>query len=193
MDEVDPPPSRTDITHLLRQVRPDDQASADRLFAAIYPELRRLARAMMRRERAGHTLQPTELVHDAFVRLVDQTVLRDADRARFLGIAGRAMRQILVDHARRRDAHKRGGGAQRVTLDEALAAEGVGVDALLELDRTLGGLEAAHPRAARVVELKVFGGLVAHEIADLLGVSKRTVDGDWALGRMWIARALAGG
>lgn len=181
-----------DITQLLRQVRPDDPASGERLFVAIYPELRRMARAMMRRERAGHTLQPTELVHDAFLRLVDQTVLRDADRARFLGIAGRAMRQILVDHARRRDSLKRGGAAHRVTLDEALAAEGIGVDALLELDRTLEALEAAYPRAARVVELKVFGGLVAHEIAEVLGVSKRTVDGDWTLGRLWIARALAG-
>lgn len=185
------PPSSPDITQLLQQVRPDDPESAERLFVAIYPELRRLARAMMRREKAGHTLQPTELVHDAFLRLVDQAVLRDADRVRFLGIAGRAMRQILVDHARRRDALKRGGAAHRVTLDEALAAEGIGVDALLELDRTLANLEAAHPRAARVVELKVFGGLVAHEIAEVLGVSKRTVDGDWALGRMWIARALA--
>lgn len=193
-EAMDPsPPPSAQITQLLQQVRPDDPESGERLFAAIYPELRRMARALMRRERAGHTLQPTELVHDAFLRLVDQTVLREADRVRFLGIAGRAMRQILVDHARRRDAQKRGGAAHRVTLDEALAADGLGLDALLELDRTLAGLEAAYPRAARVVELKVFGGLVSHEIAEVLGVSKRTVDGDWALGRMWIARALAAG
>jgi RNA polymerase sigma factor (TIGR02999 family) len=193
MDADEPPatPSR-EITRLLRQVEPGDPASAERLFVAIYPDLRRMARSMMRRERAGHTLQPTELVHDAFLRLVDQSALRDVDRVRFLGIAGRAMRQVLVDHARRRGSQKRGGELRRVTLDDALAADGIGIEALLELDRMLAGLEAAHPRAARVVELKVFGGLVAHEIADVLGVSKRTVDGDWALGRMWIARALAG-
>ena len=186
-------PEPPDLTRLLREWASGEPQAFTRLVELVYPELRRIAAQHLSRERPGHTLQPTELVHDAFLRLVDQTVLREADRVRFLGIAGRAMRQILVDHARRRDAQKRGGAAHRVTLDEALAADGIGLDALLELDRTLAGLEAAYPRAARVVELKVFGGLVSHEIAEVLGVSKRTVDGDWALGRMWIARALAAG
>ncbi|MBL8144117.1 MAG: sigma-70 family RNA polymerase sigma factor [Acidobacteria bacterium] len=180
------------VTRLLHDYRPDDPASGQRLFEAIYPELRRVAGGLMRHERPNHTMQATELVHDAFVRLVDQTVLRDADRPRFLGIAARAMRQILVDHARSRGAEKRGAGLERVTLDDALAQHGLDAENLLALDAAMESLAAREPRAARVVELKVFGGLTAQEIGGLLDVSKRTVDGDWALARLWITRALRG-
>lgn len=186
------PDPRT-VTELLRKYSPADPGSGERLFAAIYPELRRLARALMRRERAGHTLQPTELVHDVFLRLVDQTVIASSDRARFLGIAARAMRQVLVDHARRRDAIKRGRGVERVTFDEALGHGLADPTEIIVLDEALSDFAAHDARAARVVELKVFGGLTSQEAADLLGVSKRTVDGDWALARLWIARHLASG
>lgn len=180
------------VTRLLHEYHPDDPSSGQQLFEAIYPELRRMAGSLMRRERPDHTMQATELVHDAFVRLVDQTVLRDADRAKFLGIAARAMRQILVDHARTRGAEKRGAGLQRVTLDDALAQHGLDADNILALDTAMASLAEREPRAARVVELKVFGGLTAQEVAGLLCVSKRTVDGDWALARLWITRALKG-
>ena len=186
------PDPRT-VTELLRKYSPADPESGERLFAAIYPELRRLARALMRRERPGHTLQPTELVHDVFLRLVDQTVIASSDRARFLGIAARAMRQVLVDHARRRDAIKRGRGVERVTFDEALGHGLADPTEIIALDEALSDFAAHDARAARVVELKVFGGLTSQEAADLLGVSKRTVDGDWALARLWIARHLASG
>ncbi len=180
------------VTRLLHEYQADDPVTGQRLFEAIYPELRRLAGSLMRRERPNHTMQATELVHDAFLRLVDQTVLRDADRPRFLGIAARAMRQILVDHARTRGARKRGAGLERVTLDEALLEHSVDADNVLALDSAMESLALREPRAARVVELKVFGGLTAQEIAGLLEVSKRTVDGDWALARLWITRALKG-
>lgn len=166
----------------------------EKLYAAVYPELRRVARALMRRERASHTLQPTELVHDAFMRLVDQTALEIADRAHFLAVAARAMRQILVDHARRRGAQKRGGsGWERVTLNEDVVPGPAGALDLLAFDQALDALARHDARAAQVVEMKVFAGSTSVEIADALGVSKRTVDGDWALGRLWIARAIKAG
>ena len=180
------------ITRLLQEHRPEDPATGQRLFEVIYPELRRVAGNLMRRERSNHTMQATELVHDAFLRLVDRTVVRGADRAKFLGIAARAMRQILVDHARSRAADKRGAGLERVTFDEGLLEHTLDADNVLALDSAMESLALREPRAARVVELKVFGGLTAQEIAGLLEVSKRTVDGDWALARLWITRALKG-
>jgi len=180
-----------DVTRLLRAYDPGRPDSAGELFAAVYGELRRLARALLRRERPDHTLQPTELVHDAFLRLVDPSAVRAVDRAHFFGVAARAMRQILVDHARRRRADKRGGAWLRVTLDEGIGAPAVDLDELLALDEALEALAARDARTARVVELRVFAGLTVEEIAAALNVSKRTVDGDWAFGRLWIARALA--
>lgn len=188
-----PQPVRAEITRLLREYSPTDPTTAERLFEAIYPELRRLARALMRRERSGHTLQPTELAHDAYLKLVDQVSVLARDRAHFLGIAARAMRQILVDHARRRRALKRGAVWERVTFDEMLG-HGAREDVeLLALDEALTSLAAKDARAARVVELRLFGGLTIEEIADTLQVSKRTVDGDWALSRLWLARVLSKG
>lgn len=184
-------PHPESVTALLRDKRSGAPGATDRLFAAVYPELRRVAHALMRRERPGHTLQPTELVHDAFFRLVDQTVVQDGDRVHFVAVAARAMRQILVDHARRRDALKRGEGWERITLHEAIAAGGGDAVEILAVDEALERLAREDERTARVVELKVFGGLTSTEIASLLGVSKRTVDGDWALGRLWIARAIS--
>ena len=186
-------PARAEITRLLREYSSSDPTTAERLFEAIYPELRKLARALMRRERDGHTMQPTELAHDAYLKLVDQTAALARDRSHFLGIAARAMRQILVDHARRRSALKRGAVLERVTFDEMLG-HGARQDVeLIALDQALTRLAAKDARAARVVELRLFGGLTIEEIAETLDISKRTVDGDWALARLWIARALSKG
>ena len=142
----------------------------------------------MRRERPGHTLQPTALVAEAFLRLVDETQVQWQDRAHFLGIAARVMRQILVDHARRRAAVKRGHELRRVTFDENLGHGSNQSFELLALHEALDRLAALDPRGARVVELRVFGGLTIDEIARLLDVSKRTVDNDWVVARMWLAR-----
>jgi RNA polymerase sigma factor (TIGR02999 family) len=144
----------------------------------------------MRRERRDHTLQPTALVGEVFLRLVDQTRIAWRDRAHFLGVAARVMRQILVDHARRHGAAKRGAGVWRVTFDESLG-HGLPKDIeIVALHEALARLGEIDPRGAQVVELRVFGGSTVEEIAQTLGVSKRTVDGDWAVARMWLAREL---
>ncbi len=187
-DESD---ARSRITRILLDARavggPERTA---RLAEALYPELRRVAGSLMRRERVGHTLQPTALVGEAFLRLVDQTQIEWRDRAHFLGIAARVMRQILVDHARRHGALKRGAEMARVTFDEDL---GHGADrdiGLLALHDALERFAAVDARGAQVVELRVFGGATVEEIAHTLGISKRTVDNDWAVARMWLAREL---
>jgi len=184
--------SSADVTALLRDAGSARPGAGDRLYEAVYPELRRLARSLMRRERASHTLQPTALVHEAYLALLGGAAeVRFADRVHFFATAAKAMRQVLVDHARRRVAAKRGAGATQVPLDEE-RGHGAGAPCdVLALDDAIGKLAALDPRAARIVELRVFGGLTVEEMALELGVSKRTVDGDWAVGRMWLARALA--
>jgi RNA polymerase sigma factor (TIGR02999 family) len=176
----------------LREGDPTTRAEAlQQVLDLLYPELRRLAARLMRRERSGHTLQPTALVHEAFLELVDETAIDWEGRAHFLGVAARVMRRVLVDHARRRGAGKRGGGVRHVTLDEssALGDAERAVD-VLQLDEVLERFAALDARGAQVVELRVFGGLTATETAAALGVSKRTVDHDWSVARMWLAREL---
>jgi RNA polymerase sigma factor (TIGR02999 family) len=182
---------RTRITRILLDARAEGgPASTARLAEALYPELRQVAGSLMRRERPNHTLQPTALVGEAFLKLVDQTRIEWQDRAHFLGIAARVMRQILVDYARARGAEKRGDGMTRVTFDEGL---GHGADrevGLLALHDALERFADVDARGAQVVELRVFAGATVEEIAHTLGVSKRTVDNDWAVARMWLARDL---
>jgi RNA polymerase sigma-70 factor, ECF subfamily len=187
-----------DVTHLLQDLdnrEADRDGAAERLYAAVYAELHGIAAGLMRREREAHTLQPTALVHEAYLRLVDQTQGDWQNRAHFFGIAARAMRQILVDHARKHAADKRGGGWRRVTLDEQLAESVAGAQQLsleiLALHEALEQLARDDPRMAQVVELRVFAGLHAREAAHVLGVSKRTVDEDWRVARMVLGRALA--
>jgi RNA polymerase sigma factor (TIGR02999 family) len=185
-----------DVTRILRSLCKGEgtREQSDQLFQLVYQELRRIAGSMMRRERLDHTLQPTALVHEAYLRLVDQTRPDWQDRAHFFGIAARAMRQILVDHARRRGADKRGGAWHRITLDENLpghAAAGGAELEILALHEALEKLARDEPRLARVVELRVFAGLLGREVALVLGVSKRTADEDWKLAKMWIGRELA--
>jgi RNA polymerase sigma factor (TIGR02999 family) len=161
-----------------------------RLAELLYPELRQIAARLMRRERGGHTLQPTAVVHEAFMRLVGGKPVDWQDRAHFLGIAARVMRRVLVEHARRHGAAKRGGG-DRITLDEqVLPGQDPGFG-LLALDDVLTRLAGIDARAAAVAELRMFGGLTVRETALELGVSSRTVNGDWTMARLWLARELS--
>jgi RNA polymerase sigma factor (TIGR02999 family) len=155
-------------------------------------ELRRLARGYMSREREGHTLQVTALVNEAFVRLVDARQIRWQDRAHFLGISARLMRRVLVDHARARGYQKRGGGAQRVTMTDALVVSAEPSLPLIDLDRALEALAAEDARKAHVVELRFFGGLSVEETADVLHVSTDTIERDWRLARLRLLRELNG-
>jgi RNA polymerase sigma factor (TIGR02999 family) len=182
------------VTHLLVALRASGQDRAratERLVEALYPELRRTAARLMRRERDGHTLQPTAVVHEAFLRLVNQRTIDWQDRAHFLGIAARVMRQVLIEHARRRGAAKRGANPDRVTLGEALARGQDPALSMLALDDVLSRLAEVDPRGAQVAELRIFGGLTVQETAHALDVSVRTVHTDWAMARLWLARELA--
>lgn len=180
---------------MLHELSDEEKRSPDvseRLLALVYEELRRTANALMARERVGHTLQPTALVHEAYLRLVHQDEVMWTDRAHFLGIAARSMRQILVDHARVRSAEKRGGGLQRVTLDDGLLSDTDEELELLLLDDALEKLAQLDERASKVAEMRLFGGMTVDETAHALAVSKRTVDGDWQTARLWLSRELRG-
>jgi RNA polymerase sigma factor (TIGR02999 family) len=170
-----------------------DGAGHDQLFASAYHELRRLATQLMRRERAASTLQATALVHEAYFRLRDAKGLDGAGQTRLLQIAARAMRQVLVDSARRRRAKKRGGDQVRITLEGELIGGADRDIEMLELDEALSRLGALSERMERVVELRVFTGLGMDEIAEQLGVSRRTAYDDWNVAKRWLARELGGG
>ncbi|MEZ5289731.1 MAG: ECF-type sigma factor [Vicinamibacterales bacterium] len=181
----------TSLLHSLQTAGEDADGITAQLTELLYPELKRIARSLMRREREGHTLQPTAILHEAFVRMVGTSGDSWQDRSHFLGVATRVMRQVLVDHARRRQAAKRGNDGVRVTLDEQVASgDPLSLD-ILALDQALERYAQLDPRGARVAELRIFGGLTVPETAAHLGVSARTVDGDWAVARMWLARELA--
>jgi RNA polymerase sigma factor (TIGR02999 family) len=184
---------RTYVTGVLADLSretPDPQVSPERLLPLVYDELRGLARSQLRRERADHTLQATELVHEAYERLADQSRVNWRGRTHFYAVAAQVMRRLLVDHARQRGRRKRGGGAQRVTLGGVAAPAGLDLEELIALDRTLKKLAALDQREARVVELRYFAGLTTGEIASVLGVSQRTVEGDWAFARAWLKQEL---
>jgi RNA polymerase sigma factor (TIGR02999 family) len=184
---TDGPAPPGEVTRLLARASDGDRDAVDRLFPLVYDELRRVARGQLRRSFGETTLQPTGLVHDAYLKLACGTPLRAESRAHFLAIAGRAMRQVLVDRARARDAHKRGGGWAAVTLADGHKAIEMDPTRLLALNEAIEGLE---PRQRQVVEARFFAGLEEHEIAVVLGVSERTVRRDWVKARAWLARAL---
>lgn len=192
LETMDPnkPLDVTQMVSILRHAGEDRPEITSRVFEALYQELRGLAGGLLRPERSGHTLRPTALVHEAFSRLVDQQSIDWQGRAHFMAIAGRTMRRVLVDHARKHGARKRGGGLNRVTLTDALSTGDQELE-LLELDHALTKLADKSERAAQVAELKVFGGLSGEEISEALGVSRRTVTGDWTFARMWLARELS--
>lgn len=178
------------LTGLLTRWAAGDRAALDELTPAVYDELRRLARGQLRGERAGHTLDPTALVHEAFLRLGDYDRISWQDRAHFFSIASMTMRRVLVDYARRRRAAKRGGSAVAVTLAESRTpGDSVDVD-LIALDEALSQLGQQDPRQCRVVEMRYFGGLTHEEIAEMLDVSLATVNRDWRVAKLWLRRAL---
>ena len=169
-----------------------DRAALDEMLPSIYAELKRLARVYLGRERADHTLQPTALVHEAYLKLVDQREVDWRNRAHFLGVAAGAMRRVLLHHAERRNAGKRDGLLDRITLDEAIATleRSAAVD-FLDLNAALDRLQRLDARQARLVELRVFGGLTIDEAAEVLGISPATVKRDWNVARLWLRRELA--
>lgn len=169
------------------------RAAGARLSAAVYDELRSLASAHLRRERAGGTLDTTAVVHEAWLRVQDQRTLDPGNREQFLGLAAQAIRRILVDHARRRRARKRGGDRVRVAMGDGAAAGAAPGTDVLALDEALDRLRSLHERQARVVELRFFGGLDVPETARVLGISARSVEGDWAVARAWLRRELSRG
>jgi RNA polymerase sigma factor (TIGR02999 family) len=184
-------PARDAVTRLLVDWGHGDEQARDQLVPAVYDQLRRLAGAYMRRERGGHTLQPTALVHEAYLRLVDQRQVDWKNRAQFVGLAAVMMRRILVNHARDRAAAKRGGDAQRVSLSLAVGAlKSPEVD-LIALHDALDQLAAIDARKSQIVELKFFGGLTIEEIAGAVGCSDATVEREWSFARAWLYDALA--
>ena len=186
-------PTVSQITQLLERARTDRESALRDLFPLLSEDLRRIAGARMRGERNNHTLQPTALVHEAYARIAAQPGLQWRDRAQFLTVAAHAMRQILVDHARARNALKRGGDRARITLDEQLAESGEKTVDVLDLHEKLEALAALHERRAKVVELRFFGGLTHEETAEVLGVSAKAVEADWYFARAWLRREMKAG
>jgi RNA polymerase sigma-70 factor, ECF subfamily len=179
-----------EFSALLRAWSGGDQSALDKLIPLVHDELHRLAHSYMRRERAGHTLQTTALVNEAYLRLVDAKLVQWQDRAHFFGIAAKLMRRILVDFARSRGYQKRGGRLRKVSLDEALLVASGPQEDLVRLDDALKTLEEFDPRKARVVELRYFGGLSVDETEEVLKVSGITVMREWNMARLWLLKEL---
>jgi RNA polymerase sigma factor (TIGR02999 family) len=190
-DPHGPESPASDVTALLLSWSGGERSAADRLIPVVYDELRRQAARAMRREGREHTLQATALVHEAYMRLVDQRRVEWRNRAHFFGIAAEVMRRVLIDHARARLAAKRGGGGMRITLGDASGISAPDVDAdVLALHEALDRLAGFDPDQARLVELRYFGGLTIEETAEALGVSAATVKREWVLARAWLRREL---
>ena len=181
-----------DITQLLRDWANGAPSALETLTPLVYAELRRLAGSYMRSEAPGHTLQPTALVHEAFLRMVARDAPDCQNRSHFYGVASHLMRQILIDHARTRNAGKRGGGKANISLEENLVVSREREADLMALDEALERLSALDPRKAQVVELRFFGGLSVEESAEVLKVSEVTVRRDWQFAKAWLVRELGG-
>src|ERR1700684_1776148 len=178
-----------EVTRLLKAMRAGDSSAADKLLPLVYAELHRIAEAYMRRERPDHTLQPTALINEAYLRLVGEDIDWNS-REHFIGLAAHVMRRVLVDYARTRNAEQRGGGLKRVEMQDDLAISAEQLDQVEELDEALKKLEKENPRQARVVELRYFGGLSVEQIGAMLQIAPRSVKRDWALARIWLFREL---
>ncbi|MBK8270570.1 MAG: sigma-70 family RNA polymerase sigma factor [Planctomycetes bacterium] len=185
------PNDPNEATRALEQMGEGDQAAAERLLPMVYSELRALAGSYFRGQPADHTLQPTALVHEAFVRLIGQTSVQWKSRAHFMAVAATAMRHILTDHARRTNAVKRGGNQHRVELTDAVALTPAGQIDLVSLEEALNKLASFDERKHRIVELRFFGGLSVDEAAEVLSVSKSTVESDWRAARAWLGVELS--
>jgi RNA polymerase sigma factor (TIGR02999 family) len=192
-NEVSPrvPPQSEEITDLLKAWGGGDQAALDRLAEEVYGELRRMARRYMKNERQGNTLQTTALVNEVYLRLIDVTKVEWQERAQFFAMAAQMMRRILVDAARKRAAHKRGGMAAKVNFEETAVLSPTPDRSILALDEALTAFSQLAPRQAKVVELRYFGGLTEEEIVATLEISPRTVRRDWDLAKAWLVRELS--
>jgi RNA polymerase sigma factor (TIGR02999 family) len=186
---ITPPPN--EVTQLLREWSQGDQAAPEKLMPLVYAELRRMAHGYMAGQNRGHTLQTTALIHEAYLRLVDQSEKQWKNRSHFFAVAAQAMRHILVDFARSKQAKKHGGGARQVSLDEALTVSGEREAELVALDDALKELSRVDPRKCHVVELRYFGGLSVEETAEVLDVSAITVMRDWSMAKAWLYRELS--
>jgi RNA polymerase sigma factor (TIGR02999 family) len=182
--------SSANVSQLLRAWSDGDKTALDRLTAIVYDELRGLARRYLRHERAGHSLQTTALVHEAYMRLVGYNRMEWQHRAHFLAVSAQLMRRILVEHARRHNL-KRGGGVRHVSLDEVAVVGGERAGNLLALDEAIEALAQMDPRKAQVIELRFFGGLSVEETAEALGISSVTVMRDWSTAKAWLYREMA--
>ena len=182
----------SEVTRILGQMAGGDPAAMERLLPLVYEELRELARREMRRERDGHTLGATAVVHEAYLRLAELDQITWEGRAHFFGAAAMAMRRVLISYARSRNAQKRGSGAVPVPIDDVVLAARERPEDLLALDQALTRLEEISPRQARVVECRFFAGMNIDETAEALGISNATVRRDWALARAWLNRELGG-
>ncbi|MCG8407804.1 MAG: sigma-70 family RNA polymerase sigma factor [Phycisphaerales bacterium] len=185
--------SKYDATQILLDMNAGDPSASEKLFPIVYHELHRLASSHMRRQRSDHTLQPTALVHEVFLRLVDQAKSTWKDRAHFMALAATAMRQILIKHARGKNTAKRGGGWNRLTLDEAVTPHENKTLDLIALDDALVKLRELSERQCRVVELRFFCGMTIAETAEALGLGSTTVEDDWHMARAWLALELREG
>lgn len=179
------------ITQLLTQLTGGNRAAVDELTPLVYRELKRIASGQLRNERPGHTLQATALVHEAYLKLVDQRDVSWQNRAHFFGLAAQAMRRILLDYAKQRVCQKRGGGQHRTTLDEGLVVAPERASDLVVIDQALSRLEQLDARQAKIVELRFFGGLSVEETAEAMGISAPTVKREWAMAKAWLYRELA--
>ena len=183
-------PPRQQVTQILIDWNEDGPGGAARLMPLVYDELRQLARGYLQRERSDHTLQATGLVHEAFIRLVDQTAITWQNRAHFFAVAAKQMRRILVDHARRHRREKRGGAWDKVEFDEALAPAASRTLDVIALDDALQDLTKLNPQHSQIVELRFFGGLKTDEVAEVLALSQRTVEREWRMARAWLRRQI---
>lgn len=183
--------SQTDVTQMLQHWGDGSRDGLDRLIPIVYGELRRQASRYLRRERPGNTLQTTGLVHETYLRLVDQKQVRWQNRAHFFGIAAQLMRRILVDHVRERKRAKRGGSALKLPLDEAMGVSKEKEIDLITLDEALTRLAEIDEQQSRVVELRFFSGLGVEETAEVLGISERTVKRDWQVAKLWLRREIS--
>lgn len=187
-----PPPTATDVTLALEALSSGDASALDRLLPMVYGEMRRIAERELRRERGDHTLSPTALAHEAYLKLVQLDRITWEGRAHFFGACAAAMRRILISYARMQKADKRGAGAEKVPIDDVVVAARERPAELLALDEALTRLAAVHPRQARVVEYRFFAGMEIEAVADALGVSAPTVKRDWTAARAWLNRELSG-
>ena len=181
---------KTDVTTLLQKWSRGDTEAGDQLAPLVYDNLRRVARRYLRSERPGHTFHSADLVHEAYLRMVDQKSVRWLDRAHFFAVSAQMMRRILVDHARTRHREKRGGGASMLALNEAIDTPRRRSVELIALDEALDALAQLDPRQSQIVELRFFAGLSIDEAAEVMGISKATANRDWVTARAWLAREL---